>query len=80
MTERRTDRRAIRLALEIAIDTEESMIDAYNMDESHEAVKDARRNIESFKRVLDRYYGGGREDPFAGAKKISVFDLLKDVD
>jgi len=72
-----TDRKAIRLALNIAIDTEESLIDAYDNNAKEESVKRAKQNIAAFKRVLDRYFGGRRPDPLAKGKFVSLTDLLK---
>jgi len=62
MTAARTDRKAVLVALRIAIDAEESLIDAYRnhftgaVDETEPGVKIARRNIADFKRVLRNRY------------------------
>lgn len=57
MGERFTDKKAVRLALFIAIDTETQTIEAYRYDRTEDAVQNAERNIAAFRRVLARYYG-----------------------
>lgn len=78
MSNRITDKIAVRRALEIAIDTEESLMDAYNYDATADAVKRAKKNIAAFRRVLDRYFGGQRKDPLQGGKFVNIFSLMKD--
>lgn len=73
---RLTDRVAIRRALEIAIDTEESLIDAYDGDLTQDGPKLAKQHVDAFTRVLNRYYGGRRKDPLAGRKRINIFDVM----
>jgi len=77
VTSRLTDRRAIKLALFLARDTEDSMIDAYT-DKKDPAVLQARKNIAAFERVLNRYFDGARPaDLMKSAKIISVSDMLR---
>lgn len=80
MTDRLTDKRAIQIALNIAIDTEDAMIDAYGDDKTAAGAVQARKNIDAFKRVLTKYYGGPKKDPLlaSGAKRINIFSLFKD--
>jgi hypothetical protein len=68
-----TDRQAIRVALETAIASEEEMVKACGG--KGEGAEIAQRNIEAFRRVLSRHYPK-RSDPFAGAKRVSVFDII----
>lgn len=81
---RLTDKLAMRSALLIAIDTEESLIDAYTPShgpakETEEGVIIARRRIKAFKRVLDRYFGGVPDDPFANSKSIPLHEVLEGI-
>lgn len=68
-----TDRLAIRLALETAIASEQEMVKACGGQ--GDGAEIARRNIEAFRRVLGRHYPK-RSNPFAGAKRVSVFDMI----
>lgn len=61
-----TDRDAVRVALYIALDTERSLVDGYNLmrpggahrvDDEEPGVITARKNIAAFKRVLRNRYG-----------------------
>lgn len=67
-----TDRAAVRLALYLAIDYENSLIDAYRNGyvdnngvyhknaihpDNFDTTNSAAQNVEAFKRVLERYYG-----------------------
>jgi hypothetical protein len=79
-----TDKNAIKVALLVAIDTEESLVDAYRsphtgkVDETEPGVIIARNRIFAFKRVLKRYYGITESpDPLKDAKVISLSDLMK---
>ena len=79
---RLTDKEAIKVALWLAIDTENSLIDAYRDQHTgtvpdHEpGVQIARRRIAAFQRVLDRYYGGARSAPLPGGKPVSIYKLM----
>lgn len=64
MARRITDRGAIRMALYLAIDCEETEDDPAS-----------RRNVAAFKRVLDRYFGGHRP-PKIEDEPRSLRDLL----
>jgi hypothetical protein len=82
-----TDRKAIRIALHIAIDTEEALIDAYRnsftgqVPEEESGVIIARRNVTAFKRCLQRYYGeGGNEYKPKAGESVSIFELMKNPD
>ena len=83
MGKRYTNRAAIRVALELALDTEEAMCDAYRdgitqkIMEHEPSVIIARRNIAAFKRVLNRYYGGRQPKP-DGGEPVSIFRLLRE--
>lgn len=78
-----TDRKAIFLALNIAIDTEESLIDSYSgyngIDETEQAVIHARKNIKAFKRVIERYYPDLSLKEVKPGKTISVFEALRGI-
>lgn len=79
---RLTDKKAIKVALHLAIDVEESLIDAYSdvpKDDPlrKESVGRAQRNIDAFKRVLDRYFGGHKRLVVSG-KAVSLVQVLKD--
>lgn len=81
MSERLTDRVAIAIALRMAIDYEDSLIDAYSNvtdSEKEEGVIIARRNIAAFKRVQQRY-GLGVEKRPDGGKPVSIFEILKSI-
>lgn len=77
-----TDKRAMRTALMIAIDTELALIDAYRdgfsgkVNENEEGVKIARRRITAFERVLDRYFGGKIDDPISRTKAVPLHEIL----
>lgn len=78
-----TDRRAIRLALSIAIDEEMAAIDAYSgvSDGSgDEARKQATKNIAAFRRVLERHFGDGQsslERMLVGTKSVSLAKCMR---
>jgi hypothetical protein len=79
---RLTDRAAIRLALLLAIDTEESLVHAYEdpsgkIPEREPGVILARRNIAAFERVLDRHFNGARKPKLSGGKTISLSEMLR---
>jgi len=66
MTDRLTDREAVRRALLFGTEWERSLIDAYrdqsgslnHLDaENQRVVDDCRKNIAAFKRVMERYFG-----------------------
>ena len=84
MATRMTDKQAIRIALLVARDTEESLGEAYRdhltreVNESEEGVQIARRRIKAFERVLDRYYPGWRADDsrIQKGRPVSIFKLL----
>jgi hypothetical protein len=77
-----TDGKAIFLALQIAIDTEESLIDSYSyygkIDETEPSVIGARKNIAAFNRVLSRYFKGRelKKNKLEDGKVISLWDML----
>lgn len=81
---RMSDDKAIQVALHIAIDTEISLIDAYSsawdgtVSASEPAVKRARRNIASFKRVLRQRYGIEYADPAKkfGGKPVPINSVM----
>ncbi len=79
MTERLTDKQAVRIALSVAIDTEESLVDAYKGDETEPAVQEAKRRIAAFHRVLERYYGNRKSlaalwwDKHGPSKKVDAY-------
>lgn len=73
---RLTDQKAIRTALFIAIDTEESLIEAYGGEKSEAAVQNAEKNIAAFQRVLDRYYAGARRKKPSSGKIVSILSLM----
>jgi hypothetical protein len=87
MTNRLTDAIAVRTALLVAIETEESYIESYRsrfsneVDETEFGVIVARRRISAFKRVLTRYFNVP-EDPIAKGlregtiKRVNIYDLL----
>lgn len=86
MSRRLTDAAAIKLALHMAIDSEDSLIDAYDhmrdTPEGQKAVSAAQKNIDAFRRVLKRYYAEPRspgEIALDGAKvvTVSIYDLMK---
>lgn len=58
---RMTDRKAVEIALRIAIDTENDLIGGFshmpNMDKEPGVIT-ARRRVAAFRRVLSRYYEG----------------------
>lgn len=60
-----TDRQAIFLALNLAVEWEAELRDGSRGDVAQ--YNQCVANIAAFKRVLDRYYGGGRKDPTSGA-------------
>lgn len=82
-----TDRNVIKLALQLAILEEESLIEAYRgeysrkINEEEPGVIDARKNVEAFKRVLKKYYGGvpktELDKMLENAKPVNIFDLMK---
>lgn len=78
-----TDRKAIFIALRIAIDTEEALIDAYRgykgIDETEPGVIGARKNIKAFKRVIERYYPEWTVEKVRPTKTISVFEAVKGI-
>jgi hypothetical protein len=81
MSTRYTDRQAIRVALELALDTEEAMCESYRdhngkVMEQESGVIIARRNIAAFRRVLDRYYGGRQPKP-NGGEPVSILQLMR---
>ena len=85
MAPRLTDKQAIRIALLVARDTEESLVDAHRdhltreVDESEQGVRIARRRIKAFERVLDRYYPGWRDDEsrIEKGRPVSIFRLMQ---
>jgi len=79
-----TDKNAIRVALNLAIDYEESLIDSYRTvpeqdPERQDVVERAQKRIDAFKRVLQRYYGVKYQNPLLKdvGKPISLMSLLK---
>jgi hypothetical protein len=80
MTTPLTDRKAIRLALEIACDTEEALVDAWDNDDQEKSVVQAKRNIAAFKRVLDRHFGGRQLHKHEVGKSVSLLELLKNTE
>lgn len=79
-----TDKQAIRVALNLAIDYEESLIDSYrtvpNEDpEKIDVVGRAQKRIDAFKRVLQRYYGVKYQHPLLKdvGKPIPVLTFLR---
>lgn len=86
---RLTDKAAIRLALEAAIEWERSVIDAYRDEFTREpnedelAVINARRKIKAWRRVLGRYYRDPRtaQDKYvewaAEAPTVNIMDLMR---
>lgn len=81
MGDRLTDRAAIRIALSIAIDSEEALIDGYShfpAPEKEASVVQSRKLIAAFQRVLDRYYGGKRAGAIIdNGERVSIYDILK---
>ncbi len=82
MTDRLTDREAVRRALMFGAEWERSLIDAYRDqsgslnhldDENQRVVDDCRKNIQAFRRVLDRYFGG-RPKPLP-LKLVDIRDI-----
>lgn len=81
-----TDKKAIEIAIWIAIDTEESLIDAYRhqftneIDETEGAVINARKNITAFRRVLSRYYPQSSDSrrgiTKAAGRPISILKMI----
>lgn len=78
-----TDKQAIRVALSLAIDYEESLIDSYSSvsdsAEKEDVVGRAQKRIDAFKRVLQRYYGVKYQHPMLKdvGKPIPVLTFLK---
>lgn len=71
-----TDRQAVYIALQLAIEYEESLNEAYAHMPDDDAVLHARHRIAAFKRVLDRYYPDKRKPKLSG-KMVSIFELMK---
>lgn len=78
-----TDKRAVLIALHLAIDTEKSLIASHrnahtgHLNEDEPGVIRARHNIEAFNRVLDRYYGGKRPTATETGEPISILQLMR---
>lgn len=77
MSERMTDKNAIRVALLIAIDTEESLIDAYGGNRDEVGVQIAAKRIAAFKRVHERYFGALPGDPMPATRTVSIMTLMR---
>lgn len=80
-----TDKKAILLALNMAIDYENAYIDSYghipdNDDHKIEATGRAQRNVDAFKRVREKYFGIPVEDGKKPGKTVSVKTLLRSLD
>jgi hypothetical protein len=65
------DRWAIRLALLLAIELEESCLDA----KAGDAAK-TRANIDAFKEVLDKHFEGARAPKIDGGEPIPLQEVL----
>ncbi|QIG73990.1 hypothetical protein PP935_gp215 [Rhizobium phage RHph_N34] len=82
-----TDKKAIRMALHLAIDSEKSLIDGYNNRAEEPAVIDAKKNIAAFRRVLKRYFPNQQKTPMdqmiddglkdGSIKHVNIYDLMK---
>lgn len=77
-----SDRGAIRIALELAIMYEESLIDSYrHVDDKDDlkiaAVPPVKQRIDAFNRVLAKYFGGKRKERLFDAKPVSLYSLMK---
>ncbi|QIG69787.1 hypothetical protein EVB81_218 [Rhizobium phage RHph_I46] len=82
-----TDKKAIRMALHIAIDSENAIIDAYSGRIDEPAVINAKRHIAAFRRVLKRYFPSQQKTPLdqmiddglkdGSIQYVNIYDLLK---
>ncbi|AIK68468.1 hypothetical protein P10VF_255 [Rhizobium phage vB_RleM_P10VF] len=58
-----TDKKAIIMALHMAIDYEQSFIDSYRNNSEEPAVQASRKHIAAFRRVLARYFPSRQKTP-----------------
>ncbi|QIG68150.1 hypothetical protein EVB55_215 [Rhizobium phage RHph_Y68] len=58
-----TDKKAIKMALHMAIDYEQSFIESYRNNSEEPAVIASRKHIAAFRRVLARYFQNQQKTP-----------------
>jgi hypothetical protein len=77
-----TDKRAVRVALDIAIESEKNLIDCYHGNREEEAVQDAEKNIAAFRRVIKRHYNEPgktfKELMLDGTETVDIYDIKKE--
>lgn len=80
MSERLTDKVAIRRALFEAISSEEYFIECWNKNTEEPAVLRSKKNILAYRRVLVKYFGTDVHPIDKDVKTINIYDLMKDKD
>lgn len=81
MSERLTDKVAIRRALFEAISSEEYFIECWNENIEEPVVEQSKKNILAYRRVLVRYFGTDvhpMDELIKNSKTINIYDLMKD--